>query len=113
MCQARRGMSLIEVMIACVLLTVAVMGLVSVATGVSRQTGNSRRQVIAASMAQARLDSLRSLSCASMTSGSRTRQGITEQWTITGSGSTRDIVLQLTLPRLTNRITYRALVPCV
>lgn len=109
----RRGISLVEVLIACVLLTVAVLGLVSVATGVSRQTGNSRRQVIAASMAQARLDSLRSLSCASMSSGARTRQGITEEWTVSGSGATRDIVLRLTLPRLSNQIVYRALVPCV
>jgi Tfp pilus assembly protein PilV len=105
--------SLIEVLIACVLLTVAVLGIVGAATGISKQAGNSRRQIQAAGMAQKRLDSLRSLPCGSMTSGSVTKQGITQTWTISGSGNTRNIVLQQTLPRLTNPQTYRALVPCV
>lgn len=111
--RAHRGVSLIEVLIACVLLTVAVLGLVSVATGVNKQTGNSRRQIVAAGMAQARLDSLRSLPCGSMVGGSATRQGITQTWTVTGTGTTRTIVLSLTLPRMTNPLVYRALVPCV
>jgi Tfp pilus assembly protein PilV len=111
--RSRAGVSLIEVLIACVLLTVAVLGLVSVATGVSKQTGNSRRQIMAAGMAQARLDSLRSLPCGNMSSGSATTQGIAQQWTVSGSGNTRSLVLQMTLPRMTNPIVYRALVPCV
>ena len=113
MSRARRGVSLIEVLIACVLLTVAVMGLVGAATGISKQTGNSRRQIQAAGMAQRRLDSLRSLPCGSMTSGTATKQGITQTWTISGSGNTRNIVLQMSLPRLTKPLTFRALVPCV
>ncbi len=113
MTRARRGVSLIEVLIACVLLTVAVMGIVGAATGISKQSGSSRRQIQAAGMAQKRLDSLRSLPCGSMTSGTVTRQGITQTWTVSGSGNTRSIVLQMTLPRLTNPVTYRTLVPCV
>ncbi len=109
----RRGVSLIEVLIACVLLTVAVLGLVSVGTGISKQTGNSRRQIMSAGMDQARLDSLRSLPCGSMSSGSVTKQGITQTWTVSGTGNTRDIVLRMTLPRMTNPVIYRALVPCV
>ena len=109
----RKGVSLIEVLIACVLLTVAVLGLVGAATGISKQTGNSRRQILAAGMAQARLDSLRSLPCSSLASGTSSKQGIAQTWTVSGSGNTRSIVLQLTVPRLTNAITYRALVPCV
>ncbi len=113
MSRERKGVSLIEVLIACVLLTVAVLGLVGAATGISKQTGNSRRQILAAGMAQARLDSLRSLPCSSLASGTSSKQGIAQTWTVSGSGNTRSIVLQLTVPRLTNAITYRALVPCV
>jgi Tfp pilus assembly protein PilV len=111
--QHRRGVSLIEVLIACVLLTVAVLGLVGASTSISKQTGNSRRQVIAAGMAMTRLDSLRSIACTAMTNGTATRQGITESWTVSGTGATRTIVLNLTLPRLTNPIVHRVLVPCV
>ena len=106
-------MSIIEVLIACVLLTVAVMGIVGAATSISKQAGNSRRQIQAAGMAQQRLDSLRSLPCSGLASGTVTRQGITQTWTVSGSGNTRNIVLQVELPRLTNPQTYRALVPCV
>jgi Tfp pilus assembly protein PilV len=109
----RAGVSIIEVLIACVLLTVAVLGIVGAATSISKQTGNSRRQIQAAGMAQQRLDSLRSLPCSGMASGSATRQGIAQTWTVSGSGNTRTIVLQMTLPRLTNPLTYRTLVPCV
>jgi type IV pilus assembly protein PilV len=111
--RARRGVSIIEVLIACVLLTVGVLGIVGASMGISRQTGSSRGQVIAAGMAQARLDSLASLPCTALTGGSRTRQGITETWTVSGSGATREVSLRLLVPRQTRVITYTTLVPCV
>ncbi|MBY0488449.1 MAG: hypothetical protein K2R93_01295 [Gemmatimonadaceae bacterium] len=113
MSRPRAGVSIIEVLIACVLLTVAVMGIVGAATSISKQTGNSRRQIQAAGMAQQRLDSLRSLPCSGIVAGSSTRQGISQTWTVSGTGSTRTIVLTMRLPRMTNAQTYRALVPCV
>lgn len=112
----RRGASLIEILIACTLLTVAILGLLGTSKSIAEQMGTSRRQLIAASVAQARLDSLQSLSCASLSSqpsGTRTTRGIQESWTITSNPSTRMIVLSLTIPRMKKAVVLNAIVPCV
>ncbi len=114
--RVRRGTSLVEVLIASVLMTVAVMGLLSSSTSVSQQMGAGRRQMIAASIAQRRLDSLQSLPCSVLSAtptGQNVTQGIREQWTVSGSGATRQVQLQLSLPRLNTPYVYTTLVPCL
>lgn len=114
--RARRGTSLVEVLIAAVMLTVAVMGLLGASSSVSQQMGAGRRQMVAASIAQRRLDSLQSLPCTTLStagSGSGTSNGIREQWTVSGSGATRTIQLSLTVPRVNRTYVYSTIVPCV
>ncbi len=114
--RARRGTSLVEILIAAVMLTVAVMGLLGASSSVSRQMGAGRRQMVAASIAQRRLDSLQSLPCTTLSaagSGSGTSSGISESWTVTGSGATRTIQLSLTVPRVNRTYRYSTIVPCV
>lgn len=114
--RVRRGSSLIEIMLACMLLTVAILGLLGTSKKIAESVGGSRQQMIAASVAQARLDSLQSLSCTALSSiatGTRTTNGIGESWTITSATNTRVIVLTLTIPRLSKTVTYRTIVPCV
>jgi Tfp pilus assembly protein PilV len=111
----RRGTSLVEVLIAAVMMTVAVLGLLGSSTSISQQMGAGRRQMMAASIAQRRLDSLQSIPCSALSatpSGSGVSNGIRESWTVTGSGATRQVVLQLVLPRLNTPYTYTTLVPC-
>ena len=93
----RRGTSLVEILIAAVMLMVAVMGLLGASSSISQQMGAGRRQLIAASIAQRRLDS----------------NGIRESWTVTGSGATRTIELSLTGPRVNRAYRYSTIVPCV
>lgn len=103
-------------MLACMLLTVAILGLLGTSKKIAESVGGSRQQMIAASVAQARLDSLQSLSCTALSSiatGTRTTSGIGESWTITSATNTRVIVLTLTIPRLSKTVTYRTIVPCV
>lgn len=112
----RRGTSLVEILIAAVMLTVAVLGLLGASSSVTQQMGAGRRQMVAASIAQRRLDSLQSLPCTVLSaagSGSGTSNGIQEQWTVTGSGATRTIVLSLTVPRVNRAYQYSTVVPCV
>ena len=114
--RARRGASLIEILLACTLMTVAIVGLLGTSRKISEMMGTSRRQLIAASVAQARLDSLQSLSCTSLTAlgaGSRTTRGIIEAWTITEGTNSRFIALTLTIPRMAQKLTYTTIVPCV
>ena len=112
----RRGTSLVEILIAAVMLTVAVMGLLGASSSVTQQMGAGRRQMVAASIAQRRLDSLQSLPCTTLSaagSGTGTTNGIREQWTVSGSGATRTIVLSLTVPRVNRAYQYSTIVPCV
>ena len=114
--QPRRGVSLVEILIASLMMTVAVMGLLGASNNVSRQMGAGRRQMMAASAAQRRLDSLQSLSCAALTaagSGSGMSHGIRELWSVSGSGATRTVTLDLTVPRVARAYRYTTIVPCV
>jgi Tfp pilus assembly protein PilV len=111
----RRGASLIEILIACTMMTIGILGLLGTTKKVAEAMGSSRSQMIAASVAQARLDSLQSLSCTALSAiatGSRTTRGIAESWTITSGTNTRLISLTLTIPRMSKSMTYRTIVPC-
>lgn len=112
----RRGVSLVEILIASLMMTVAVMGLLGASNNVSQQMGAGRRQMMAASVAQRRLDSLQSLSCAALTaagSGSGMSNGIRELWSVSGSGATRTVTLDLTVPRVARAYRYTTIMPCV
>ncbi|AMW04085.1 hypothetical protein GEMMAAP_03020 [Gemmatimonas phototrophica] len=104
-----------EVLIAAVMMTVAVLGLLGSSTSISQQMGAGRRQMMAASIAQRRLDSLLSVPCSALSAtptGSGVSSGIQESWTVSGSGATRRVTLSLVLPRLKTPYTYTTLVPC-
>lgn len=114
--RTRRGTTLVEILIAAVMLMVGVMGLLGASSSVSQQMGAGRRQMVAASIAQRRLDSLQSLPCTTLSaagSGGGTSSGISESWTVTGSGATRTIQLSLTVPRVNRTYRYSTTVPCV
>ena len=59
----RRGFTLVELIVAIVILSVGVLGLASTAAVVTRQIGGGAQQARAAAMAQARFESLRGMSC--------------------------------------------------
>ncbi len=112
----RRGASLIEILIACTMMTIGILGLLGTTKKVAESMGSSREQMIAAGVAQARMDSLQSLSCTALSAiatGTRTTRGINESWTITAGTNTRVIVLTLTIPRMKKTVTYNTIVPCV
>ena len=117
MVRERRGSSIIEVLIAFVLLMVAIGGLLSTSNAVSKQLGGGRRQSIAASVAQSRLDSLASLSCSNLAqpgvaSASRVTRGIAESWTVVQSVNTALVTVTVTIPRQSKPLTYTTILPC-
>ncbi|MDQ8158298.1 MAG: hypothetical protein P3B76_12440 [Gemmatimonadota bacterium] len=113
----RRGASIIEVLIAFVLLMVAIGGLLSTSNAIAKQVGGGRRQTVAAAVAQARLDSLSSLSCANLAlagvaSATRTTKGIQESWLVTQGVNTATVQVTVTIPRQATPIVYTTMVAC-
>ncbi|GAC1691018.1 MAG: hypothetical protein NVS9B3_09590 [Gemmatimonadaceae bacterium] len=86
---APRGFTLVEALVAIIVLAIGVLGLAASAGTVLRLTGGAATQTLAASIASSRLDSLRGMPCPSVVSGSDTSQGVAATWTGSGGGKSR------------------------
>jgi prepilin-type N-terminal cleavage/methylation domain-containing protein len=85
----RRGFTLVEVMIAIIVIAIGVMGLAGTASFVATQMGGGRAQTLAAGMATAVADSLSARRCSALVDGTQTRRGVTVSWRIADSSRTR------------------------
>ena len=113
----RAGFTLIEIMVAVVILTVGLLGLASTSAVMTRQVGGSATQTIATQVIANRLEKLRSLSCAQIPAiDSATTRRISEKWvrgatvnrvlfvvdtvkySVAGSSTTRTQVFTITVP---------------
>jgi prepilin-type N-terminal cleavage/methylation domain-containing protein len=120
--QSTRAFTLIEVMVALVLLTVGVVALVGSSAMVSRMIGRGRGSTVAVQVATAGLERLRRVAaatsprCASpqFVSDSTTTNGISERWTVEGSGLSRrvSVILAYRDPRGQMCDTLRTVVLC-
>ena len=113
--RARRGFTLVELIIAIVILVVGVLGLASTAAVVMQQITASSMQTRAAMMGQSRLERLRSFPCANMTAGTATSNGITETWRVTLNARTATLVNVVTWSerRVARSVTFTSERPCV
>jgi prepilin-type N-terminal cleavage/methylation domain-containing protein len=82
---ARReaGFTLVEAMVAVVVLAVGVLGLAGSAAVMTRQMSSGRRMAGAAALASARFEQLVAQDCTKLANGTASLQGFTEQWTVT------------------------------
>lgn len=85
--RGRRGFSLVELIVAMVLLVIGVMGLVAVSGYAIRLSTATDRSTVATIVAQSRMERLRALSCANITGGTATTRGISESWTVSAIGT--------------------------
>ncbi len=112
----RDGITLVEILVAVVMLTVAVGGLLGSSAAVANQMGGAVRQTVAAGVAQARLDSLTSLSCTQLAggaaTGSSTTRGVQESWTVTDGKNVKTIAVQIRIPKRANQLVYSMVIPC-
>jgi type II secretion system protein I len=81
------GFTLLEVLVALVILSTGILGLAASAALVSRLVGDGSRLTVAATIATARLEQLRALPCARVVSGMAVTRGIEERWTASPMGS--------------------------
>lgn len=113
----RRGFSLIEVMIAIVILTAGVLALAATSGAVTKMIGQSGRLSESASVAEGRLEILRATPCASLSGGNSAEAPYTFSWTVTTSGANgflRTVVLTISYPngRTTRTDVYTTTISC-
>ncbi len=101
------GFTLMEVMVAIVILSVGLLAMASATANVTRMIGHGKWATVASQVAMQRLENVRrvaystSPACTSsaLIGGSATLgSGVSETWSITGSGNTRQVLVTVTYP---------------
>jgi prepilin-type N-terminal cleavage/methylation domain-containing protein len=82
----RAAFTLIEILVACVVLCVGVLALASTSVAVARLSGDASRAGTAAERGQGRLEAMRAARCAT-TGGSLATAGIAEWWSAAPSSA--------------------------
>jgi prepilin-type N-terminal cleavage/methylation domain-containing protein len=113
--RARRGVTLVELLVAMTILSVGLMAIAGVSAGIARSLGESRSDNLAAMAAETRFEQLAGTACTSLSLGAWTTRGVTEKYTITDAGNnTRSVVdtVKWTTRRGTRKQTFSTLLPC-
>ena len=80
---SRRGFTLVELLVAVLLIDVAVLAMVSATTLLVRRQTGLRTRVVASQLAANRLQHLLAAPCASATGSATPERGVTEHWSAT------------------------------
>lgn len=118
-----RGFTIVEVLVAMVVLSVGVLALVSSAALVTRMVGTGQHSTRATQVAERRLETLRQsarstvVPCTNVPAGNgnATTEGMLETWSVTVTGQARNLVSNVTynVPRGTRTVTLRTMISCV
>ncbi len=92
---ARGGFTLIEMIIAIIVMSIGIMGLAGTASYVAIQMGGGNAQTVAAALATKVSDSLAARRCSAIVGGTQTRRGVTVTWTIGDSSRTKWVTEQV------------------
>ena len=91
----RHGFTVIEMIIAIMVMSIGILGLAGTARYVAMQMGNGSTQTVAATFATKVSDSLSARRCASIVGGSATKRGVTITWTVADSTRTKWVTEQV------------------
>ncbi len=114
MTSGRSGFTLVEVMIAVVILSVGVIALVGSSSLVTRMIGQGKRTSAAVQVATSRLEALRAASRSTTplcldpgfaSGGPVTTQGMTESWVVPPAGTSRTVLAIVTYSRASGLVT--------
>lgn len=110
-------MSLVELMVAMVLLGVGLLSMAAFSYAMNTQQRFARNQQRAAMVVQSRVDSLSSIRCQSLApsgtqSGVVTTLGITEKWSVSDGNDVKIIRDTLTFKGRTKPLAYVSVIPC-
>ncbi len=102
-----RGFTIVEVLVAVLILSVGLLALAGTAGLVTRMIGQGDRYTEAATLANRQMETLRSQTCASMVGGSTTVGRFRVSWTVTSvaSGKGRQVAITVVSPTNTGMRT--------
>lgn len=111
---ARHAFTLVEVVVALVLLATAALNVAATSTYLSRLAASARAQALATRATAHVVDSLRTTPCASLGAGAVSTPAGTVRWTVSAAANTRDLraVLTPASPRVRQPVVEEALLPC-
>lgn len=110
-------MTIIEVIVAMMILTFGLLGMAGFSITLSKQFKASVKQETAALMVQSRIDSVASIRCQALAPGSPqtgtlTVLGVTESWTISDGNDIKILDDTVTFYPRTRPLVYRSIIPC-
>jgi Tfp pilus assembly protein PilV len=110
-------MSLVELMVAIVLLGVGLLSMAAFSSAMTLQQRHAMNQQVASMVVQSRVDSLSSIHCkvlatAGPQSGIAKTRGVTERWTVADGNDTKLIYDTLTFTGRKNPLAYISVIPC-
>ena len=114
----RDGFTIVEIIVAIMVLSVGVLGLAATAAVVQKQMGSGERQAAAAAIAQSRFDKLTSVNCATAVTSPDSatwRAGhVKEVWTVEqiAGKNVKQITETITITGYTNPLVYTTFIPC-
>ena len=116
----RAGFTVIEVIVAILVLTIGVLALAGTAAVVTKQMATGNRQTVASTIAQARFDSLASVDCTQLAAAGATNTGVveyrkgqvSETWTETDGNDVKNIEDKVYFYGLRDTLVYTSLIPC-
>lgn len=114
MLKSRNGGTLVELLVALLLLNLALLSLASVGAVTARRVGDAGRRSRATLAAANRLERLAALPCSAMTGGSALlERGVTETWRATRSGPSMELSDSVEIAlRIPERFVIRRREPC-
>ncbi|HEY2856441.1 MAG TPA: prepilin-type N-terminal cleavage/methylation domain-containing protein [Gemmatimonadaceae bacterium] len=112
--RARAGFTLVELLVALMVFSVGALAMVATSGNVMTLITASKNRTLAADVAQARFERMRSQPCSAHTTDSTTTRGVAESWKTVNLVRADDVTVRVTF--LANRRTqtrvYRTFLPC-
>jgi len=113
----REGMTIIEVIVAMMILTFGLLGMAGFSLTVTKQFKASTKQEAAALMVQSRIDSVASIRCQALApsgpqTGTLVNLGVTEKWVIADGNDIKILTDTVTFSPRTRPLVYRSIIPC-
>ena len=114
---ARKGLTIIEVIVAMIVLTFGLLGMAGFSITMTKQYKSSGKQETAALMVQSRIDSISSIRCQLLApsgpqTGTAVRLGVTEKWTIADGNDIKTLTDTVTFSPRVKPLVYRSIIPC-
>lgn len=113
----RAGLTIVEMLVAIVLLGVGLLAMGGLAVTASRQVRGGATQTVAAAVAQSRFDLLASTQCSNIANkpvfvGTATTRRVQERWVITDGNDVVFVADTVRVPGRTRPLVYLSVIPC-